>query len=301
MLINIIRESRNENDWLPSKSSVICSDHFDTEDLYTTKEGRLKVTTYAVPKKLLSSNLQKIQKQQTPTMPTPTPRPTILQESSNVEGVAKAPLTSTTLSTISTQSQVPVFEKVYVKEELIEYCRLCAASDCDGGLLNLQSDDSLKNLVVKMVKRLNTYIDFSQEHLPTTICPACVKALYTAYDFVVGIDQAQITLNNKLIQNDIRQMPGNRNLDNNLNSSSTSLQQISTNEGTEANDFEQKPLPMPSTSVLLPQVSTNNAPATSKIEQPPVIESKLNLPYLLDSVEKRWKYSYDLKKERQKI
>ncbi|XP_048483626.1 uncharacterized protein LOC105398103 isoform X2 [Plutella xylostella] len=51
--IDIIRDVRGDNNWNPSKSSVICSIHFDANDLYATKEGSLRVVTYAVPKKYL--------------------------------------------------------------------------------------------------------------------------------------------------------------------------------------------------------------------------------------------------------
>ncbi|KAM3959752.1 uncharacterized protein ACR2FA_006171 [Aphomia sociella] len=52
--VQIIRECRNENNWNPSKSSVICSIHFEENDLYTTKRGLLRVVAYTVPKKELS-------------------------------------------------------------------------------------------------------------------------------------------------------------------------------------------------------------------------------------------------------
>ncbi|KAH9640876.1 hypothetical protein HF086_015215 [Spodoptera exigua] len=52
--IKIIRESRHENNWNPSKSSVICSIHFEKHCLYSTKGGLLRVVAYAVPTKFLS-------------------------------------------------------------------------------------------------------------------------------------------------------------------------------------------------------------------------------------------------------
>ncbi|CAG4958276.1 unnamed protein product [Colias eurytheme] len=50
--IQIIRESRKDNSWNPSKSSVICSIHFEDKDLYTTKGGLCRVHLYGVPKKI---------------------------------------------------------------------------------------------------------------------------------------------------------------------------------------------------------------------------------------------------------
>ncbi|CAG5032410.1 unnamed protein product [Parnassius apollo] len=336
---DIIQRTRNEDQWKPHKTSVVCSAHFADDDLYLTKTGLRRLKHGSVPNKCLFlsatetessintkqllSNLPESQKQKTPSSPT------ILQGSSNVEGVTKDPPGLKSLSTISTLSatqessnvevakdppgstslsttstllttQVPVL----VKEEIIEYCRLCAASDCVGELLNILSDDALRKLVVKMTKRLNTNIDFSQEHLPTTICSACVKALYTAYDFVVGIDQAQITLNNKLIQKGVHQMPGNSNLDNNLDLSSMSLQQevrVSSNNAV-ASDFKPLLLPVSNTTVPLIQVSTNIGPAVSKIEQPAPLESSSNSPTWQDDAAKRMKCSsYDLSKQVQRI
>ncbi|XP_028164165.1 uncharacterized protein LOC114355499 isoform X1 [Ostrinia furnacalis] len=51
--IEIIRKCNNDNDWIPSKRSVICSCHFEDNDLYTTKGGRQRVVTYALPQKFL--------------------------------------------------------------------------------------------------------------------------------------------------------------------------------------------------------------------------------------------------------
>ncbi|XP_050667443.1 THAP domain-containing protein 5-like isoform X2 [Leptidea sinapis] len=51
--VQIIRDCRREEDWIPSKSSVVCSVHFDENDLYTTGKGRRRLVTYSVPKLLL--------------------------------------------------------------------------------------------------------------------------------------------------------------------------------------------------------------------------------------------------------
>ncbi|KAL0822309.1 hypothetical protein ABMA28_004416 [Loxostege sticticalis] len=48
--ISIIRNCRGQEDWSPSKSSVVCNIHFDQNDLYTTSKGRRRLVTYAVPK-----------------------------------------------------------------------------------------------------------------------------------------------------------------------------------------------------------------------------------------------------------
>ncbi|XP_063395418.1 uncharacterized protein LOC134680255 [Cydia fagiglandana] len=58
-LVDIIRKCRHETDWIPSKSSVICSVHFDANDFYTSKGGRLYLVSNAIPKKFLEpSNRQ---------------------------------------------------------------------------------------------------------------------------------------------------------------------------------------------------------------------------------------------------
>ncbi|XP_063629980.1 uncharacterized protein LOC134801370 [Cydia splendana] len=51
-LVDIIRKCRHETDWIPSKSSVICSVHFDANDFYTSKGGRLYLVSNAIPKKV---------------------------------------------------------------------------------------------------------------------------------------------------------------------------------------------------------------------------------------------------------
>ncbi|CAB3233515.1 unnamed protein product [Arctia plantaginis] len=51
--IQIIRNCNGENDWIPNKYSVVCSIHFEANDLYTTKGGLRRVVTYAVPQKFL--------------------------------------------------------------------------------------------------------------------------------------------------------------------------------------------------------------------------------------------------------
>ncbi|RVE49415.1 hypothetical protein evm_005927 [Chilo suppressalis] len=56
--IQIIRNCNSENEWIPSKYSVICSLHFEAEDLYSTKGGLRRVVTYAVPQKFLFENAE---------------------------------------------------------------------------------------------------------------------------------------------------------------------------------------------------------------------------------------------------
>ncbi|KAL0902690.1 hypothetical protein ABMA27_000507 [Loxostege sticticalis] len=43
----IIRNCRGQEDWSASKSSVVCSIHFDQNDLYTTSKERRRLVTYA--------------------------------------------------------------------------------------------------------------------------------------------------------------------------------------------------------------------------------------------------------------
>lgn len=83
----------------------------------------------------------------------------------------------------------------------------------------------MKELVVKMSIRLNTNIDFSHERLPTTLCSSCIKSLYTSYDFVVGIDLAQRTLNKILTEKHNCQMPV-KNEDTDVDMSNIPLKQV---------------------------------------------------------------------------
>ncbi|CAK1588861.1 unnamed protein product [Parnassius mnemosyne] len=48
-----IRVCRNEPQWTPSKSSVVCSDHFVSDDLYITQRGFRRVIRTGYPKKML--------------------------------------------------------------------------------------------------------------------------------------------------------------------------------------------------------------------------------------------------------
>ncbi|XP_050360362.1 THAP domain-containing protein 2-like [Nymphalis io] len=47
--IAIVRQQRNQSDWTPSKSSRICSDHFEACDKYVTNKGRTRIKKDAVP------------------------------------------------------------------------------------------------------------------------------------------------------------------------------------------------------------------------------------------------------------
>ncbi|KAL0894472.1 hypothetical protein ABMA27_013067 [Loxostege sticticalis] len=51
----IIRNCRGQEDWSASKSSVVCSIHFDQNYLYTTSKGRRRLVTYATRIKLFMS------------------------------------------------------------------------------------------------------------------------------------------------------------------------------------------------------------------------------------------------------
>ncbi|KAL0867827.1 hypothetical protein ABMA27_008528 [Loxostege sticticalis] len=50
----IIRNCRGQEDWSASKSSVVCSIHFDQNVLYTTSKGRRRLVTYATRIKFIA-------------------------------------------------------------------------------------------------------------------------------------------------------------------------------------------------------------------------------------------------------
>ncbi|RVE48555.1 hypothetical protein evm_006744 [Chilo suppressalis] len=52
--IKAIRNSRNEEHWLPSKYSVVCSLHFEECDVYYTKCGLRRIKKNAIPKKVVN-------------------------------------------------------------------------------------------------------------------------------------------------------------------------------------------------------------------------------------------------------
>ncbi|RVE47970.1 hypothetical protein evm_007378 [Chilo suppressalis] len=261
--VSIIRNSRGENNWNPSSASTVCSAHFDDVDFKTTAKGLRCLVPFAIPKRLLSNYPE------TQTHSTSTP---ILQISSNVRETDKYQQ-----PTSSSMLQVPAITDEF---KLSGYCRLCAISICDGMLVNVQSDNSMKNLIVKMSNRLNTNIDFSQKHLPTTICSICIKLLYTAYDFVVGIDLAQMTLNKISMQKDNSQRPVNLNQDNNSDLSNTSTQQTSI--GSEACDLGNPWLHVSSEITSSQQLS----PKIEAVSPPNSVELSQNSPFLLDTPRK---------------
>ncbi|CAG9794346.1 unnamed protein product, partial [Diatraea saccharalis] len=47
--IKFVQKNRNEETWLPSEHTVICSEHFKNEDKYITKTGRQYLKKCAVP------------------------------------------------------------------------------------------------------------------------------------------------------------------------------------------------------------------------------------------------------------
>ncbi|CAG4937301.1 unnamed protein product [Parnassius apollo] len=49
----IIRRARNESWWKPKERTCICSVHFHVKDTYTTKSGRRRIRSGAVPTKAL--------------------------------------------------------------------------------------------------------------------------------------------------------------------------------------------------------------------------------------------------------
>lgn len=51
--LNIIRESRGEDIWQPVASTVICSDHFRSKDLYlANNQGRRRLKKGSIPCKV---------------------------------------------------------------------------------------------------------------------------------------------------------------------------------------------------------------------------------------------------------
>ncbi|KAJ2944564.1 hypothetical protein O0L34_g3914 [Tuta absoluta] len=53
-----IRHSRNDPHWIPTKGSVVCSDHFMDDDLYITDKGFRRVTRSGYPKKNLTPDTE---------------------------------------------------------------------------------------------------------------------------------------------------------------------------------------------------------------------------------------------------
>lgn len=47
--IRFVQKNRNEDSWLPSEHTLICSTHFKNEDKYITKTGRIYLKKSAVP------------------------------------------------------------------------------------------------------------------------------------------------------------------------------------------------------------------------------------------------------------
>lgn len=53
--VSIIRQSRQDNDWLPSKFCVVCSLHFKEDDVYFSENGRRLIKKTSKPTQNLSA------------------------------------------------------------------------------------------------------------------------------------------------------------------------------------------------------------------------------------------------------
>lgn len=84
------------------------------------------------------------------------------------------------------------------------YCRLCAELKPMKKLINLHIEEKKRQEITEKLDQLNAGTNFDEDILPQTVCFVCLTALDRAFDFVMGIRQAQGALNSLLLIQDIK-------------------------------------------------------------------------------------------------
>lgn len=88
--------------------------------------------------------------------------------------------------------------------ETIMNCQLCAASKSIDEQVDLLSETEKRNEIIHKLLRINAPIDFVHYKSPAMVCLHCLNSLTKAYDFVVGIENAQKVLGNILNQANVK-------------------------------------------------------------------------------------------------
>lgn len=117
-----------------------------------------------------------------------------------------------------------------MKNSLASYCRFCVEPKYSSKIFNLDSNTSLFQDLVKILKRFSCFIDFNLPALPRTICSECYKTLTRLFAFIKKVQEAQSILekffsedppktglpaieNNNVNTNDLESMNGDTEVD----------------------------------------------------------------------------------------
>ncbi|KAI5643733.1 hypothetical protein NE865_04325 [Phthorimaea operculella] len=84
------------------------------------------------------------------------------------------------------------------------HCRLCAELKHNTKLLNLQENNAKREEIEAKLRRVNAHANFHENTLPKTVCFECISCLDRAFQFVLGIEQAQSVLSDIFIGKEIK-------------------------------------------------------------------------------------------------
>ncbi|XP_063370771.1 THAP domain-containing protein 5-like [Cydia amplana] len=168
----IIRKQRSDPDWSPSRHSRVCSQHFDEKSKYTTRKGIAKLNSTAVPVlKMTRKDAQSVR----PSVPT------------------KAPETFPWQDSDSSDQEVTNVELVPLVS--LEQCRFCG--DFSKNCLYIDNKPYVHNNKTEFtLNGICVNLDFSNDHLPKTVCRDCDVKLQELADFVNVVKAAQDSLIN---------------------------------------------------------------------------------------------------------
>ncbi|XP_063544514.1 uncharacterized protein LOC134752751 [Cydia strobilella] len=165
----IIREHRSDPDWMPSRHSRVCSQHFDEKAKYLTPKGIAKLNSTAVPVLKMSR-----------------------RDAGSVR--SKAPKPFSWLDPDSSDQEVTNDEWVPLVSRL-EQCRFCG--DFSKTCLYIKNKPYVNNNKTEFtLNGICVNLDFSNDHLPKTVCRDCDVKLQEIADFVNVVKAAQDSLIN---------------------------------------------------------------------------------------------------------
>ncbi|XP_072943494.1 uncharacterized protein [Epargyreus clarus] len=150
--IKFVQKNRSEETWLPSDYSRICSVHFQENDKYTTKTGRVYLKKSAVPRNNPSTCEQEVSESLSESVSSSnsifdTPRKIVLKNKLRKESAAKKKLTEK-FKKIQRQN-------IYLKQKCASYKTIVQNLKKKFGLnLNAEIDLMAKAEVVELHKSL---------------------------------------------------------------------------------------------------------------------------------------------------
>ncbi|XP_063391265.1 uncharacterized protein LOC134676814 [Cydia fagiglandana] len=165
----IIRKQRRDPFWSPSKHSRVCSQHFEETDKYLTVKGIVKLKKTAVPAlKMTSKDAGKLPSKASETFPWQDP------DSSDQE--------------VINDECVPLVSRLEQCRFCGDFSKNCHYIDNKPYVNNNKTEFTLNGICVNL--------DFSNDHLPKTVCRDCDVKLQEIADFVNVVKAAQDSLIN---------------------------------------------------------------------------------------------------------